>query len=305
MGKTLLILAAGMGSRYGGLKQFDRLGPSGETIMDYSVFDAIRAGFDRVVFDIRRDFEAEFKEVVGERYSKYIKVDYAFQSLDDLPAGFQLPAGREKPWGTAHAVYAARELLTEPFGVINADDFYGADSYRQMAAYFDRAAAVRKDKVQGCIVSFVLERTMSENGSVSRGVCSVENGLLTGVVERTKIVPREGGAAFLEEDGETFLPAGTLVSMNLWAFQHSMLDELKARFAAYLDENVPVNPMKCEYFLPLVPNALIRENAGSVRVLETSERWFGVTYHDDLEKVQAAIRAKKAAGEYPEELWAN
>jgi len=301
MGKTLLILAAGMGSRYGGLKQFDRLGPSGETIMDYSVFDAIRAGFDRVVFVIRRDFEAEFKEVVGERYSKYIKVDYAFQSLDDLPAGFQLPAGREKPWGTAHAVYAARELLTEPFGVINADDFYGADSYRQMAAYFDRAAAVRKDKVQGCIVSFVLERTMSENGSVSRGICSGgEN--LESVVEHTKIFRRDGRIWSTVKDGsEVEFTGQEAVSMNCWGFMPEFAGKLEKLFTAFLKENI--NEPKKEFFLPGVVDSLIGSSEAEIAMLHSGASWFGVTYREDRPAVQQALNALVESGEYPVKLF--
>ena len=300
MGKTLLILAAGMGSRYGGLKQFDRLGPSGETIMDYSVFDAIRAGFDRVVFVIRRDFEAEFKEVVGERYSKYIKVDYAFQSLDDLPAGFTLPAGREKPWGTAHAVYAARELLTEPFGVINADDFYGADSYRQMAAYFDRAATA-SDKVQGCIVSFVLERTMSENGSVSRGICSGDANLES-VVEHTNIFRRDGRIWSTVKDGsEVEFTGREAVSMNCWGFMPEFVGKLEKLFTAFLKENI--NEPKKEFFLPGVVDTLINSGEAEIAMLHSSANWFGVTYREDRPAVQQALQSLADSGEYPGRLF--
>lgn len=302
MGKTLLILAAGMGSRYGGLKQFDRLGPSGETIMDYSVYDAIRAGFDRVVFVIRRDFEQEFKAVVGDRYSKYIKVDYAFQSLDDLPAGFTLPPGREKPWGTAHAVYAARELLTEPFGVINADDFYGADSYRQMAACFDRTSGMKEGKVQGCIVSFVLERTMSENGSVSRGICA-GSGSLDSVVEHTNIFRRDGRIWSEQKDGSlTEFTGQEPVSMNCWGFMPEFAGKLEKLFTAFLKENI--NEAKKEFFLPGVVDTLIRSGEAEIAMLRSGANWFGVTYREDRPAVQHALQALADSGEYPAKLFA-
>ena len=296
---TLVIMAAGMGSRFGGCKQITPVDDAGHVIIDYSIYDAVRAGFGRVVCIIKPEMEADFRAAIGDRIAPFVDLQYAYQTLDKLPEGYAVPEGRAKPWGTGHAVLCAADRIDGPFAVINADDFYGRGAFQ---AAHDFLAASRADS-EHAMVAYRVENTLTENGSVSRGVCSVEDGLLTGVVERTKIVPREGGAAFIEDDGETFLPAGTPVSMNLWAFQHSILDELKARFSAYLDENLPVNPLKCEYFLPLIPNALIREGKGSVRVLDTDERWFGVTYHDDLAKVQDAIRAKKAAGEYPEKLW--
>ena len=296
---TLVIMAAGMGSRFGGCKQITPVDDAGHVIIDFSIYDAVRAGFGKVVCIIKPEMEADFRAAIGDRIAPFVDLVYAYQCLDMLPAGYTVPEGRTKPWGTGHAVLCAADKIDGPFAVINADDFYGYGAFKAACDFLNGDNA---DNAHA-MVGYRVENTLTENGSVSRGVCSVENGLLTGVVERTKIVPREGGAAFIEDDGETFLPAGTLVSMNLWAFQHSMLDELKARFAAYLDENVPVNPLKCEYFLPLVPNALIRENVGSVRVLETEERWFGVTYHDDLANVQAAIKSKKDSGEYPEYLW--
>ena len=296
---TLVIMAAGLGSRFGGNKQITPVDDAGHVIIDFSIFDAVRAGFSKVVCIIKPEMEADFRAAIGDRIAPFVDLVYAYQCLDMLPAGYTVPEGRTKPWGTGHAVLCAADKIDGPFAVINADDFYGRGAFQ---AAHDFLVADNAPNAHA-MVAYRVENTLTENGSVSRGVCSVADGLLTGVVERTKIVPREGGAAFLEDDGETFLPNGTLVSMNLWAFQHSILDELKARFSAYLDENVPVNPMKCEYFLPLVPNALIRENAGSVKVLDTDERWFGVTYHDDLATVQSAIKAKKEAGEYPEQLW--
>ena len=298
---TLVIMAAGMGSRFGGCKQITPVDDEGHVIIDYSIYDAVRAGFGKVVCIIKPEMEADFREAVGNRIAPFVDLEFAYQTLDKLPEGHTVPEGRTKPWGTGHAVLCAADKIDGPFAVINADDFYGREAFKAAHDFLVSDNAPNAH----AMVAYRVENTLTENGSVSRGVCSVADGLLIGVVERTKIVPREGGAAFIEDDGETFLPAGTLVSMNLWAFQNSILDELKNRFSAYLSENVPVNPLKCEYFLPLIPNALIRENAGSVRVLETTERWFGVTYHDDLENVQLAIKAKKAAGEYPEKLWAN
>ena len=296
---TLVIMAAGMGSRFGGCKQITPVDDAGHVIIDYSIYDAVRAGFGRVVCIIKPEMEADFRAAIGDRIAPFVELKYAYQQIDMLPDGYSVPEGRVKPWGTGHAVLCAAGCIDGPFAVINADDFYGRGAFQAACDFLSAPHAPNEH----AMVAYRVENTLTENGSVSRGVCSAENGLLTGVVERTKIVPRPGGAAFIEDDSETFLPNGTPVSMNLWAFQHSILDELKNRFTAYLDENLPKNPMKCEYFLPLIPNALIHEGAGSVRVLDTDERWFGVTYHDDLAKVQAAIREMKQKGLYPEKLW--
>ena len=296
---TLVIMAAGLGSRFGGNKQITPVDDAGHVIIDFSIFDAIRAGFGKVVCIIKPDMEADFRAAIGDRIAPFVDLVYAYQSIDMLPEGYSVPEGRTKPWGTGHAVLCAADKIDGPFAVINADDFYGRTAFQTAC---DFLTADHADN-EHAMVAYRVENTLTENGSVSRGVCSAEDGLLTAVVERTTIVPREGGAAYIEGDEETFLPAGTLVSMNLWAFQNSALDELKKRFPAYLDQHLPVNPMKCEYFLPLIPNALIQEKLGSVRVLETSERWFGVTYHDDLATVQSAIAAMRAEGHYPEKLW--
>ena len=296
---TLVIMAAGMGSRFGGCKQITPVDDAGHVIIDYSIYDAVRAGFGRVVCIIKPEMEADFRAAIGDRIAPFVELKYAYQQIDMLPDGYSVPEGRVKPWGTGHAVLCAAGCIDGPFAVINADDFYGRGAFQAACDFLSAPHAPNEH----AMVAYRVENTLTENGSVSRGVCSAENGLLTGVVERTKIVPRPGGAAFIEDDGETFLPNGTPVSMNLWAFQHSILDELKNRFTAYLDENLPKNPLKCEYFLPLIPNALIHEGTGSVRVLDTDERWFGVTYHDDLAKVQAAIREMKQNGLYPEKLW--
>ena len=258
---TLVIMAAGMGSRFGGCKQITPVDDAGHVIIDYSIYDAVRAGFGKVVCIIKPEMEADFRAAIGDRISAFVDLRYAYQTLDKLPAGYAVPEGRTKPWGTGHAVLCAADQIDGPFAVINADDFYGRGAFQAACDFLSAPHAPNEH----AMVAYRVENTLTENGSVSRGVCTAEDGLLTGVVERTKIVPREGGAAFIEDDGETFLPAGTPVSMNLWAFQHSVLDELRARFSAWLDESLPVNPMKCEYFLPLIPNALIREGSGSVR----------------------------------------
>lgn len=296
---TLVIMAAGMGSRFGGCKQITPVDDAGHVIIDYSIYDAVRAGFGRVVCIIKPEMEADFRAAIGDRIAPFVELKYAYQQIDMLPDGYSVPEGRVKPWGTGHAVLCAADCIDGPFAVINADDFYGRGAFQAACDFLSAPHAPNEH----AMVAYRVENTLTENGSVSRGVCSAENGLLTGVVERTKIVPRPGGAAFIEDETETFLPNGTPVSMNLWAFQHSILDELKNRFTAYLDENLPKNPLKCEYFLPLIPNALIHEGTGSVRVLDTDERWFGVTYHDDLAKVQAAIREMKQNGLYPDHLW--
>ena len=300
MGLTLLVLAAGMGSRYGGLKQLDGLGPSGETMMDYSVFDALRAGFDRVVFVIRRDFEPEFRKHVGSRYEGRVKIEYAFQSLDDLPGGFAVPADRVKPWGTGHAVYAARKLLDEPFAVINADDFYGADSFRRMAEYF-KAPPAPAGKVRGCIVAYVLDRTMSENGSVSRGICSGADHLEK-VVENTKIYYKEGKILSDQPDGTVLEFTGDEpVSMNCWGFMPEFVGELEGLLIDFLREKREVP--KSEFFLPGVVDRLISEGRAEIAMLRSAASWFGVTYREDRPAVQASIARLVDSGEYPARLF--
>ena len=296
---TLVIMAACMGSRFGGCKQITPVDSDGHLIIDYSIFDAVRAGFGSVVCVIKPEMEADFRAAIGDRISRCVDLKYAYQTLDRLPAGYSIPEGRTKPWGTAHAVLCAKELVSGAFAAINADDFYGSGAFLEAANFLSSPHAENEH----AMVAYRVENTLTENGSVSRGVCAVDNGLLTGIVERTQIVPCEGGAKFIEGESETFLPAGTPVSMNMWAFSHSMLDEMQARFPKWLDENLAKNPMKCEYFLPLIPNLLIQEGKGKVHVRNTDEHWYGVTYHADLEKVQAAIEAMRASGKYPKKLW--
>ena len=298
---TLVVLAAGMGSRYGGLKHLDALGPNGESVMDYSVFDAIRAGFDRVVFIIRRDFEKEFREHIGSRYDGVIKVGYAFQALDDLPGGYLVPEGREKPWGTGHAVYSARAILNGPFAVINADDFYGADCYKKLAGFLKNC----KDsaKVSGCIASFILENTLSENGSVSRGICSASaDGLLENVVENPTIQRNADGKIISTLDGKEYeLTGKEQVSMNAWGFSAAFVPLLTGLFEEFLSARG--TELKSEFYLPGAVDALIKSGKAEISVLNSADSWFGVTYREDKPFVQAAIRELIASGKYPESLF--
>lgn len=301
MSVSLVVMAAGLGSRYGGLKQIAPVDLNGHILMDYSIYDALRAGFDRVVCIIKPEMREDFYEVIGHRLEKHVEVRYAYQRLDNLPAGYNVPEGRAKPWGTAHALLCAKEQIDAPFAVINADDFYGRDAFAAIAAFLRE----KHGAGEHAMVGYRIENTLTENGHVARGVCETdENGFLRGVTERTHIEPREGGAAFTEDrEHFTFVPAGTIVSMNLWGFQPGVMEEIDRRFAPWLDETLPVNPLKGEYFLPLIPNALIHEGKGSVRVLSTHEKWYGVTYHDDMPKLQAALAGMRADGVYPEGLW--
>lgn len=302
MKPTLLVLAAGMGSRYGGLKQLDQVGPNGETIIDYSIYDAIQAGFGKVVFIIRHDFEAEFRKAVGDHYAKKIEVDYAFQSLDDLPASFKVPEGRQKPWGTGQAVYAARKVVKEPFAVINGDDFYGRSGYCQMAKYLSQA----KDGAMAdyCMCGFQMKNTLSENGSVSRGVCDVVDGKLTKVVEHTTLERDPAGSGVLSkmENGSVVKFTGEeIVSMNLWGFTPSLFDNLERLFIDFLSKRG--NEMKSEFYIPSVADTLIREKLATVEVMTSKDSWFGVTYREDKEFVMNSIRELVAKGVYPEKLF--
>ena len=299
MDMTLLVLAAGMGSRYGGLKQLDQLGPGGETMMDYSVFDAIRAGFTRAVFVIRRDFEQEFKERVGKRYARHIKVEYAFQDKNDLPGGFKLPEGREKPWGTAHAVYAARELLTDPFVALNADDFYGKDSFFKAAEYLKNPPESKL--IRSCICAYTLRNTLSENGSVSRGICSGKDGLLTGVVENPKIRQTPDGIVS-ELDGKLIkLNGDEPTSMNYWGFMPDFVAELEGLFIDFLAARG--QELKSEFYLPFAVDALIRRGKARCDMLHSEASWFGITYREDRAGVCAALKKLADDGVYPHKLF--
>lgn len=299
---TLVIMAAGMGSRYGGLKQIDPVGPNEEIIIDYSIYDAISAGFEKIVFIIKDEIEKDFKEIIGNRIQKKINVQYAYQRLNNLPQGFSVPEGRTKPWGTGHAVLSCKGMINEPFAVINADDYYGKEAFELL--YKELIQLCNKGQYACSMVGYGLENTITENGHVARGVCKVnESGYLTDIVERTRIEKREGEIQFTE-DGEEWisLPSDSIVSMNCWGFSKDIIDELDSRFSHFLTENKE-NLTKTEYFLPFVVDELIKENKARVKVLKTSEKWYGVTYKEDKETVVNAIRQMIKNGKYPERLW--
>ncbi len=296
---TLVILAAGMGSRFGGLKQIMAVDDHGHAIIDYSLFDAYKAGFRKVAFIIKHEIEDDFKAAIGRRMEKYFDVQYVYQQLDKLPHGYELPKDRVKPWGTAHAVLCCKDAVDGPFAVINADDFYGPSAY---TALYDFLAQDRPDN-EHAMVAYLLKNTVTENGYVARGICQTENDLLTDVVERTHIEKRGEDAAYTE-DGENYVPlsGAVSVSMNCWAFGKSMMKQLEDRFPAWLDVNLKTNPEKAEYFLPYVVNALIKDGSGIVRVLNCHEVWYGMTYKEDMHSVKDAIKAMHDNGRYPEKL---
>ena len=299
---TLVIMAAGMGSRFGGDKQIAPVDEAGHIIIDFSIYDALRAGFGKVVCVIKPQMEADFRRAIGDDIARHVALKYAWQVLDAMPAGFAVPEGRQKPWGTGHAVLCALDEIDGPFAVINADDFYGRDAFRAAAEFL----LADGDADEHAMVGYSIENTLTENGSVSRGVCAGDaEGFLTDITERTRIEPREGGAAFTEDGGAswTFIPAGTPVSMNLWAFRSGVLEAFPRMFEDFLKNDVPANPLKAEFYLPNVPKALIASGKGRVRLLTTGERWYGMTYREDADKVKAAIAGMKARGIYPEKLW--
>lgn len=301
---VLVIMAAGMGSRYGGLKQIDPIDEQGHIIMDFSIFDAKRAGFEKVVFIIKKENEADFKEAIGNRIAKEIEVAYAYQDLHNIPEGFEVPEGRVKPWGTAHAVLSAIDEINGPFAVINADDYYGRDAFHKIFKFLTRNQD--DDKYRYAMVGYKLENTLTENGHVARGICTTdENDHLVKVVERTRIERKGDGAAYTEDDGETWVPVATdsIVSMNLWGFSASFLQEIKDGFAAFLEEGLKSNPMKCEYFLPSVVTNLLEADKATVTVLTSQDRWYGVTYKEDKPVVVNAIQSMKDNGVYPPEVW--
>lgn len=301
---TLIIMAAGMGSRYGGLKQMDPISDKGEIILDFSLYDAMMAGFKRVIFVIKEEMEADFRSLIDGRAGKYIEVEYAFQKLEDLPEGYQVPQGREKPWGTGHAVLSCRHLIDGPFAVVNADDFYGAGGFQSIYDFLLKTKD--KDTYSYCMIGFKLENTITENGHVARGVCeiSAEENLIK-VTERTRIMGRAEGISYSEDEGKSWvvLPEGTTVSMNFWGFTKSMMEEMEKGFPAFLDQTLRENPLKGEYFLPMAADRLVKEGKATVRVLRSHDKWYGVTYREDKENVAAALQSMKDKGLYPEKLW--
>ena len=302
MKPTLLVLAAGMGSRYGGLKQMDPMGPNGETVLDYSVFDAIRAGFGKVVFVIREDFADAFREGVGARFADRIDVAYAYQQLDDLPDGFEVPAGREKPWGTGHAVRAARDVIDTPFAVVNADDFYGSDAYRVIAEWFAQPSP-DDAKRHHAMVGYPLRNTLSDHGAVNRGLCQFDaNRHLTRVEEIVEITRRDDGSIHgCGIDGRDIsMQENDLVSMNFWGFTPDYFADFEKHFAEFLESHG--REMKSECYIPTVVDQWIRDGVADCSVLETSASWFGVTYPEDKPHVVASIAELIERGEYPDEL---
>ena len=300
---VLVIMAAGMGSRYGGLKQLDPVGNHGQLIIDYSIYDARRAGFETVVFVIKPEIEEDFKRCIGDRMSRSMDVRYAYQLKEDLPEGYSVPAERQKPWGTAHAALAARKAVDGPFAIINADDYYGPEAFREIYDYL--SAHEDGDVYEYVMVGYLLKNTVTENGTVARGVCEeTADQFLTRVTERTKIEKGEP-PRFTEDDGKTWtaLPADTIVSMNMWGFTRSFLDEAWKRFPAFLDKALAENPAKAEYFLPTVVSQLIDEGRARVKVLRSEDKWYGVTYREDKPTVVSAIAEKTKSGLYPDRLW--
>lgn len=296
---TLVVLAAGMGSRFGGLKQMTPVDAYGNSILHYSIYDACKAGFGKVVFVIKEEIEADFRKITAG-IERHIDVAYAFQQADMLPEGFCVPEGRVKPWGTGHAVLCAKEEIHEPFSVINSDDFYGRGAFTAIANFLMQP----HERFEYAMVGFQLKKTLTENGSVARGICELKDGYLTKVTERTKIFKR-GENAVYTEDGVHFEPlsGNTVVSMNFWGYQPSMLTELERQFPLFLEKSLPENPLKCEFYLPFATDALIQNGTARVHALETDETWYGVTYREDLPSVQNAIAAMHKDGQYPEILF--
>lgn len=302
---VLVVMAAGMGSRYGGLKQIDPVDEEGHIIMDFSIYDAVRAGFEKVVFVIKKENEADFRAVIGDRLSRHVEVAYVYQDLYNLPEGYEVPQGRVKPWGTGHAVLSCLGVVDSPMVVINADDYYGNHAFAMAYDFLSRTEDT-KEVYQYMMVGYRLENTLTENGHVARGVCVTdEQNHLVEIHERTRIEKRPDGAAYTEDDGVTWvsIPVDSTVSMNMWGFSESILKELELRFAKFLDENLQKNPLKCEYFLPFVVDELLKEKKATVKVMKSMDKWYGVTYKEDKPVVVAAIQKLKEQGLYPQKLW--
>lgn len=301
---VLVIMAAGMGSRYGGLKQIDKIDSNGHIIMDYSIYDAYRAGFEKVVFIIKRENLDIFKEVVGDAVSAKMEVSFVFQDVANLPEGFLVPEGRVKPWGTAHAVLSCIEEVKGPFAVINADDYYGPEAFKLIYDYLSTGEDGKKYRY--VMVGYELGKTVTENGSVARGICMADdNNNLISVVEKTRIEKKDEGIAYTEDNGESWHPLSedTIVSMNMWGFTRSILEEIKERFPAFLEKGLKENPEKCEFYLPTVVSQLLEENKAEVKVLTTTGQWHGVTYKEDKEVVVKALEQLRVEGLYPEYMW--
>lgn len=295
MKPSLVVMAAGIGSRYGGLKQMDPVGPTGEWIIEYSIYDAIKAGFEHVVFIINKKIEKDFKEIVGKKLDKQIIIDYVIQDLSDVPAA--LPDDRVKPWGTAHAIYATRSVIKGPFAVINADDFYGRDAFKKVYDF------LLKDSDDFALIGYALKNTLTDHGSVARGVCVEENGCLVDITERVHIVKSGHNARYLEDDIWYDISPDATVSMNMWGFQTSILDEIIGYLPTAIENILKENPLKGEFFLPMIVDLMIKSHKVKVEVIKTPEKWFGVTYAEDKESVVAAIDELIEKGVYPDKLW--
>jgi bifunctional N-acetylglucosamine-1-phosphate-uridyltransferase/glucosamine-1-phosphate-acetyltransferase GlmU-like protein len=301
---VLVIMAAGMGSRYGGLKQIDPVDDQGNLIIDFSIYDAISAGFKKIIFIIKKEIEHDFKEMIGNRIANYVKVEYVYQELNRLPKGYEVPADRKKPWGTGHAILCCMDQIDGPFAVINADDYYGKEAFQLI---YDSLTATQDDTCyRYAMVGYTLENTLTDHGHVARGVCEIAaDGTLQSIQERTHIEKRGKEAAYTEDDGKTWatIPKESTVSMNMWGFTNSILAELNNRFQNFLDHEAVNNPLKSEYFLPTVVSDLLKEDKATVKVLSSKDKWFGVTYKEDKETVVNAIKEFKKKGIYPEQLW--
>ncbi len=301
---ALVILAAGMGSRYGGLKQIDPVDARGNKIIDFSIYDARKAGFEKVVFIIKKENEQDFRSCIGDAVSKYMEVEYVFQDIKKVPEGFEIPEGRIKPWGTAHAILCCKEAVKEPFAVINADDFYGRSAFKSL---YDYLTTHEDDELHRyAMVGYELGNTLTENGSVARGCCVTDdNGFLVTIAERTQIEKRPGGAAYSEDGGKTFtdISLNTPVSMNMWGFTPSIMEELEKAVNLFFEQGVESNPLKAECFLPIEVDKLLKEKKATVQVLSSKDKWFGVTYKEDKPFVMESIQKLKDAGVYPDKLW--
>ncbi|MCI8785692.1 MAG: nucleotidyltransferase [Eubacterium sp.] len=302
---VLVVMAAGMGSRYGGLKQMDPMDDAGHVILDFSVYDAMLAGFEKVIFIIKRENEEVFRECIGDRIAKRMQVTYAYQDLDALPEGYTVPEGRQKPFGTGHAVLCCKDQVNGPFAVINADDFYGRRAFQMIYDYLS-SPKEENGRYQYVMVGYIMENTLTENGHVARGVCRIdESGHLVEIHERTRIERHGDETVYTEDEGASWvtIPEGSIASMNMWGFEQNLMDELEQRFPAFLEENLSDNPLKCEFFLPSAVQQLMEEQKAEVAVLKSEDRWYGVTYKEDKDTVMKAIADFKANGIYPKQLW--
>lgn len=302
---VLVVMAAGMGSRYGGLKQMDPMDDAGHVILDFSVYDAMLAGFEKVIFIIKRENEEVFRECIGDRIAKRMQVTYAYQDLDALPEGYTVPEGRQKPFGTGHAVLCCKDQVNGPFAVINADDFYGRRAFQMIYDYLS-SPKEENGRYQYVMVGYIMENTLTENGHVARGVCRIdESGHLVEIHERTRIERHGDETVYTEDEGASWvkIPEGSIASMNMWGFEQNLMDELEQRFPAFLEENLSENPLKCEFFLPSAVQQLMEEQKAEVAVLKSEDRWYGVTYKEDKDTVMKAIADFKANGIYPKQLW--